>query len=259
MKEEIVELKEDMSSSPLYNEDLAPVPKKDRTWTIWSLASLWVGMAVCIPTYLLASNIIISGISWWAALIIIGLANLIITIPMVLSGHGGVKYGIPVLARSSFGHHGVHIPALIRGFIAAVWFGIQCWIGGISIYSIWCAITGADPVSSGLTEGQFVGFFVFWLINVFFIVKGTESIKVLEMVAAPILLLMGIALIGWGSNKASFSSVLEQGSQLMTPSTVLVANKDKEPELTIRPLKDLNNKVKGEEYQLTLPVKEGED
>ena len=97
---------------------------------------------------------------------------------MVLSGHAGVKYGIPfpVLGRSSFGYNGIHIPAIIRGLIAAVWFGIQTWIGGISIYSLWCAITGQDIIISGYTEGQFVGFFIFWLINVYFIWKGTESI-----------------------------------------------------------------------------------
>ena len=58
MEEEIVELKEDVSSSTLYSDDLAPVPKNKRTWTKWSLAALWVGMAVCIPTYLLASYMI---------------------------------------------------------------------------------------------------------------------------------------------------------------------------------------------------------
>ena len=75
MKEEIIELKEDVTSSPLYSEDLAPVPKDKRTWSVWSLAALWVGMAVCIPTYLLASYMITTGLTWWEALIIIGLAN----------------------------------------------------------------------------------------------------------------------------------------------------------------------------------------
>ncbi len=86
LHKDIVLLNEDVSSSDLYSEDLAPVPPKERTWSMWSLASLWVGMAVCIPTYMLASLMILGGLSWLESLLIIGLGNLIITIPMVLNG-----------------------------------------------------------------------------------------------------------------------------------------------------------------------------
>jgi len=106
----------DLNDSSLYSKDLAPVSPEARTWNKWNLAALWVGMAVCIPTYLLASYMIRGGLSWQAALVIIGLANLVITIPMVLNGHAGVKYGIPfpVLGRAGFGTRGVHIPAFFR-------------------------------------------------------------------------------------------------------------------------------------------------
>ena len=92
MNQDIIELQEDVSNSPLYSDDLAPVPANKRTWTKWNLAAIWVGMAVCIPTYLLASYMIKTGLSWIEALLIIGIANLIITVPMVLNGHAGVKY-----------------------------------------------------------------------------------------------------------------------------------------------------------------------
>ena len=138
MSKDIVELNEDVSQSSLYSEDLAPVPSNQRTWSKWHLAAIWVGMAVCIPTYLLASYMIKSGLNWYEALIIIGLANLIITIPMVLNGHAGVKYGIPfpVIGRSAFGTKGVHLASVTRGIIACGWFGVQTWIGGLAIYAI---------------------------------------------------------------------------------------------------------------------------
>ncbi|MBL7774355.1 MAG: cytosine permease, partial [Saprospiraceae bacterium] len=119
MTKEIVSIQDDHTDSPLYSADLAPVPEAQRSWNAWHLTALWIGMAVCIPTYLLASYMIRSGLSWLETLAIIGLANLIITVPMVLNGHAGVKYGIPfpVLGRASFGTRGVHIPAMLRGLV----------------------------------------------------------------------------------------------------------------------------------------------
>ena len=169
MNKDIVELDEDVSKSPLYSEDLAPVPPNKRTWTKWNLAAIWVGMAVCIPTYLLASYMIKTGLSWIEALIIIGVANLIITVPMVLNGHAGVKYGVPfpVIGRSSFGIKGIHIPSVIRGIVACGWFGVNTWLGGMAIYSIFIAISGNDA-AAGLSIGQFVCFGIFWFINIFY-------------------------------------------------------------------------------------------
>ena len=80
MSNENLNLDSTLKSSPLYSEDLAPVPLSKRTWNKWNLAALWVGMAVCIPTYILASYMIKTGLSWQAALIIIGLANVVITV-----------------------------------------------------------------------------------------------------------------------------------------------------------------------------------
>ena len=138
MQNDNLQLDDAIKSSPLYSEDLAPIPLSKRTWNKWDLAALWVGMAVCIPTYILASYMIKTGLSWQAALIIIGLANIVITIPMVLNGQAGVKYGIPfpVIGRAAFGYRGIHIPSFMRAIVACGWFGVQTWIGGLALYSI---------------------------------------------------------------------------------------------------------------------------
>ena len=59
----------DISSSPLYNNDLAPVPMSKRNWTTYNYAALWISMAHCIPTYMLSSGLISEGMNWWQALI----------------------------------------------------------------------------------------------------------------------------------------------------------------------------------------------
>lgn len=260
MENEIIELQEDVFQSPLYSDDLAPVPPEKRTWGSWDLAALWVGMAVCIPTYLLASYMIKSGVDWVATLIIIGLANLIITLPMVLNGHGGVKYGIPfpVIGRAAFGTRGIHIPAMVRALVACGWFGIQTWIGGLAFYAIWHALAGSEP-SMGLDAGKFICFGLFWLLNIFIIWRGIETIRWLEDFAAPILILIGILLIIWGAVGAGgLGIVLEQSQQLEKPAAVLSLDEEKGLLVEIHPLRDKEGNIKASEYQLVIPTREAE-
>ena len=196
----------DLSGSRLYNEDLAPVPLERRTWNVWHIAALWIGMAVCIPTYTMAGGLIAQGFSWRMALATIVLGNLIVLIPMTLAAHAGTKYGIPfpVLLRSSFGTRGANIPALMRGVVACGWFGIQTWIGGSAIYTLLAVLIGFEPAGPGdalpvigLSLGQLVCFLLFWAVNIGIILAGIESIKWLETLAAPFLIVLGLALLGW--------------------------------------------------------------
>src|ERR1700755_3407051 len=135
---EFIELKEDVSRSPLYNTDLAPTTPAQRKWTVWSIAALWISMSACIPTYMLASGLTDQGMDWKQAVFTIFLGNLIVLVPMILNAHAGTKYGIPfpVYCRASFGTWGANIPAVLRALVACGWFGIQAWIGGAAIYKI---------------------------------------------------------------------------------------------------------------------------
>src|SRR5262249_41181281 len=104
-----------ISDSPLFNEDLAPVPIVRRKWTTYNYAALGMSMSACIPTYMLSSGLIASGMSWWQALITILLGNIIVLAPILLNSHPGTKYGIPfpVFARASYGTIGSNVPALM--------------------------------------------------------------------------------------------------------------------------------------------------
>ena len=177
------------SDSRLYNADLAPVTEGQKTWSMWHIAALWVGMAVCVPTYTLASGMVDQGWSWKASVLAVTLGNIVVLIPMLLNAHAGTKYGIPfpVILRSSFGVIGANIPALMRAFVACGWFGIQTWIGGSAIYQMTNAMTGDMlakmpdlPAFVGINSGEFLCFMIFWAINVFIIYKGMESIKFME-------------------------------------------------------------------------------
>ena len=186
----------DIAASPRYNADLAPVPLAARTWGTYEIAALWIGMAVCIPTYMLAAGLVAGGMNWWQAVGTIALGNAIVLAPMLLTGHAGTQYGIPfpVLARSAFGLAGSHVAALLRAGVACGWFGIQTWIGGAAVDTL---LANALPFWASIPAHAWVSFAVFWLLNVYFIVKGTESIRFFETWAAPVLILLGLALLAW--------------------------------------------------------------
>ncbi len=211
----------------LYNSDLAPVRSSERRWHLWNIAALWIGMSVCIPTYMLAAQMINAGMSWAQAIMVVLLGNLIVVVPMILVAHAGTKYGItfPVFARAAFGINGAHVATLARAVVACGWFGIQTWIGGSAIYSLsQLAFPGLanSPVIGFLSSqavsvnaAQFICFLIFWLINVgLFIWKGMGSIKWVENWGAPLLMALGLALFLWGYNAAGgLGPMLSQKSQ----------------------------------------------
>jgi nucleobase:cation symporter-1, NCS1 family len=210
LENEVVELEEDVSGSPLYNEDLAPVPIAQRNWTTYNYAALWISMAHCIPTYMMASGLIGAGMNWWQALITILLGNVIVLAPILLNSHPGTKYGIPfpVFARASYGTYGSNLPALMRALVACGWFGIQAWIGGEAVhlfirsfYAGWPTLLGDKIVSpallAGYTPTHYISFLIFWVLNVAIIFRGMDLLRKVENWAAPFVLVMTAILLVW--------------------------------------------------------------
>ena len=200
----------------LYNEDLAPVPIERRSWGTYNYASLWVAMSVCIPTYMLASGLIAGGMNWWQAVGTILLGNLIVLVPMILNAHAGTKYGIPfpVFVRASFGVKGANIPAVLRALVACGWFGIQAWIGGQAIHSMLIVVW---PSAAQYAFGIWICFFAFWLLNMFVIWRGIETIKILQGVSAPFMFGIGLLMLWWITSRAGgFGPVLSSPGKFKT-------------------------------------------
>ena len=200
-----------MTDPRLSNADLAPVAREAQTWNWWHIASLWIGMAICIPTYTLASSLVDSGWSWQMAVAAVVLGNVVVLGPIALNSHAGTRYGIPfpVLARASFGVLGAHLPSLLRAGVACGWFGIQTWIGGWAIFKLvevlWPGIATLPallPQWCGLGTGEALCFLLFWAINLAIVLRGMDSIKTLETWGSPFLLAVGIALFVWAAWRA---------------------------------------------------------
>ena len=211
----------DLSGSPYYSHDMAPVPRSGRRWSTRDMAVLWISMSACVPTYMLASSLIDAGMNWWQAVLTIFLGNLVVLVPMVLNAHAGTKYGIPfpVYCRASFGILGANIPALLRALVACGWFGIQTWIGGWAIYKILIEFVPAwDTLPTlaviDINAAQAGCFLAFWAINMFVVYRGIESIRLLLNIKAPLLIALGLALLAWAYIRADgFGPMLAKPSE----------------------------------------------
>ncbi len=199
----------DIADSPRYNDDIAPTKAAQRTWTQWNVASLWVGMAICVPTYTLG-GVLTSyfGLSVSEALWTIFIANIVVLIPLTLNAYPGTRYGIPcpVVLRASFGIIGSNVPALVRALVACGWFGVQTLFGGIAIHLLLSALF--DGWAALGSQGEVYGFFIFWVANIWIVIRGAESIKHLETLAAPLLLIVAVGLAAWAWPQVSVSEML---------------------------------------------------
>jgi len=217
-----VELAESVTldDARLFNEDLAPTHVSKRTWTTYTYAALWISMAHCIPTYMLASGLIQVGMNWWQALVTILLGNVIVLVPILLNSHPGTKYGIPfpVFARAAYGVFGANVPAVIRALVACGWFGIQCWIGGQALHTFFRSLRESWPEMLGTTKfdghlpTEWICFLLFWGLNILIVYRGMELLRKVENLAAPYVLVMTAILVGWAIWRANGLGKVMAGS-----------------------------------------------
>ena len=213
-----------LHTSPLYNEDLAPVAVAKRDWTTYNYAALWISMAHCIPTYMLASGLMTQGMNWMQALFTILLGNTIVLAPILLNSHPGTKYGIPfpVFARAAYGTAGSNLPALMRAIVACGWFGIQAWIGGEALQTFfaviipnWAQLLG--PGFAGHTGTEWLSFLLFWGLNIGIIYKGMNLLRIVENLSAPYVLVVTAVLLVWAVKAANgFGPLLSQPGKFNT-------------------------------------------
>ena len=206
-----LEVNDDVRQSPRFNEDIAPTKASERTWSKWNIAALWVGMSICVPTYTLGGVLTAYfGLSVGEALFTILIANVILLLPLTLNAFPGTKFGIPfpIVLRSCFGILGSNVPCLVRALVGCGWFGIQTMFGGLAIHLLLSALFPAWAALGGV--GEVIGFFVFGAMNLYVVIRGAESIKWMETLAAPLLLAVGVGLMVWAWPHMSMTELLAQ-------------------------------------------------
>ena len=110
----------------------------------------------------------------------------------------------------------------MRAIVACGWFGIQAWIGGEALNTLFAVII---PRWNNLLGGpfldhmgtQWLSFFIFWGLNIFIIYRGMDLLRKVENWAAPFVLIMTSLLLAWAIWKAhGLGYLLTQQSKFHT-------------------------------------------
>lgn len=121
-----------ITESVLANKDLLP---SKQTWNWYNIFAFWMSDVHSAGGYIFAGMLFSLGLAGWQVfvslivgiVIIQGLANII--------GVPSQKLAVPfpVISRMTYGVFGANIPALIRGGIAVVWYGIQTYLASAAL------------------------------------------------------------------------------------------------------------------------------
>ncbi|WP_026691939.1 NCS1 family nucleobase:cation symporter-1 [Peribacillus kribbensis] len=208
--------KNEISSSSLTNHDLVPTTAEQRTWKTANFVSMWVGALNNIPTYVTIGGLVVLGFSPLQVIGIVLVASLILYAALTLNGHTGSKFGIPfpVIARTSYGIRGANIPALLRGFVAIMWLGIQTFAGStalrIAISSMWPGWDsfGGGSKILGIDLPGLLSFLIFWSLHLLVLKSGMESLKKFQKWTGPIVGIVIIAMLIWALKTAGGMSAI---------------------------------------------------
>jgi NCS1 family nucleobase:cation symporter-1 len=195
--------------SKYYNADLAPTSFKERTWNTYHISMLWVGMAICLPSFTMAQTAVNLGLPVWAAVINVILGNAIILVPIQLNSHAGTKYGIPfpVFSRLTFGMRGAQIPTISRAITASGWNMVQCLSAGGPALLFLIVAWKPDFDTSNVVV-SFIAFLIFLIISGLLTAKGSRAIRIFESFSSPLLIVLSILLLVWAiviANGAGYS------------------------------------------------------
>ncbi|EGE07236.1 NCS1 nucleoside transporter [Trichophyton equinum CBS 127.97] len=131
---------------------------------------------------------------------------------------------IPGAMRISWGFYGSAFVVLNRILLSIVWFGVQSWQGGqmayVCIRAIWPSIDripNTIPASTGMTLPMFVGFIVFSLVQVPFLIIGPGRLRYMLHVGAIGGFICQLVLVSWaGGTKGpqGFGEILDSTNKL---------------------------------------------
>jgi NCS1 family nucleobase:cation symporter-1 len=161
---------------------IEPIPQQKKTVRGWDIFSIILGLSLNPGAILVGGMAVVSGLSFWGAVIAITCGMAIAVVPYTIMATIGVDYGLPgqVGTRMAYGVRGAKwIPSLIRTFASVYWFAFQTLAGSIALVAVLDRWTGTHfslvPVS-----------LVFALLQAVVALVGYDSLKHLSRIALPL-------------------------------------------------------------------------
>ena len=169
----------------LIEEAILPITMAKRTLSGLGYVWMWICMAVIIATFSLGAAGV-AGFNLFTVALIIFSSNLLLGIIMLFTADVGTEHGLSfaVFLRAPFGTVGTHLPSLLRGVVAAGWFGIQTYLGALALNGIVEYLTGFNS-------------WIFWYVafgavQIFNTAMGIKAVERLAQISGPAIIAISI-------------------------------------------------------------------
>ena len=203
---------DEFPSPRLYNNDLAPVSRHNRPWQAYHVFTLWANDVHSLGNYTFAIGLFALGLGAWQILLTFALGAAALFVMLTLSGFVGERTGVPfpVLGRIAFGIRGGRLPAIARGVVAIVWFGIQTYLAAavlsallLTLFPTLAALEAREVL--GLSLLGWASFALLWLVQVAIVARGMAMVRRYVAFAGPIILVTMLSLAAWVFTRADYT------------------------------------------------------
>ncbi|OLN87567.1 Thiamine transporter [Colletotrichum chlorophyti] len=209
------------------NPDIAPLPPNRRTWGVWAFLGFGSISNLCISAWTGAASLLSLGLTIPQTIGLMILARALICLLVIGNGWMGAEWhiGFTVSQRIILGMNGAYIGQVIRIMLSIVWYGSQAWLGGLCVsamLSSWSykflTMENTLPESAHMVTRDLVGFVIFHLVSVPFLLIRVEKAKVPVIIANLIVLVTMMGITIWACTTGGTGPLFESGAK--QPSTL---------------------------------------
>ncbi|KAH3671154.1 hypothetical protein OGAPHI_000865 [Ogataea philodendri] len=168
------------------NIDNDVTPPYRRTWNVFLIIGFWASDYLSMQTVENPSNSLQFGMTWRTGLSTNTVGMVFIGLPLIFNGAIGADLHVPfpVAVRASFGYHFAKFAVITRCVTAIFWHSTQTFSGSLAmtrcIAAIWPSfdkIHNSIPASMGITSTEMLGHFIFWTIQLPFLLIPPHKMK----------------------------------------------------------------------------------